>query len=530
MAPCPSCGGTFSDAVFCPRDGTRLVEELAAGQVLDNRYRLIREVGSGSMGVVYEAEHVQLHRKVAVKLIKHHLAGHPEAVQRLEREAQLTSDLGHPNIVQCRDFGYAIDGRVYMVMEWLDGETLEARVDRESVDVATAVEIAVQTCAALTEAHAHDVIHRDLKPANLFLTKDRGGGLRVKVLDFGIAKLTEVQVALTATGVVIGTPNYMAPEQALGESIDARADIYSLGVILYEMVTGAVPFQGDSALAVLHQHSMRMPVAPSILAPERGIPPELERIVMRCLEKKPSERYASAGELGVALASFQHPPAVNPVPAVEVRRASVEASSPDVEDDIEPPVRRRGILWVALALAVAIGGVAMFLALRGGHGGAAVSDGGPSENPAAVVADARVTDALIPPVDASVPPPVDALIDAARAMETITCTSRLFDCTATMSASPKVREPFDVTLVLVGHDPVHARLLATGKLAGRIELKDKRTHAGVHEATAAFDAQGRWTMSLRLERAISYHVHVDLLDGGREIDSAKLPDLAVAEP
>lgn len=253
------------------------------------------------MGVVYEAEQIHIQRRVAIKILRSDLAADVSAVERLQREAQLTSDLGHPNLVQCRDFGHARDGRVYLALEWLEGETLEARLDRDGVDAATAVEISIQTCSGLAEAHERAVIHRDLKPANLFLTTDRDGKLRVKILDFGIAKLAQQQVALTATGVVIGTPNYMSPEQALGDTVDARADIYSLGVILYEMVTGAVPFKGDSALAVLHQHSVRMPVAPSQTAPEREVPPALESVVMRCLAKRPADRYATALTLRDAL-------------------------------------------------------------------------------------------------------------------------------------------------------------------------------------------------------------------------------------
>ena len=519
VAPCPTCGGSFSDAVFCPRDGTRLAQELTTGEVLDGRYRLVREVGAGAMGVVYEAEHVQLHRRVAVKLIKHQLAGNPEAVQRLEREAQLTSDLGHPNIVQCRDFGFSADGRVYMVMEWLDGETLEARLDRDGVDLTTAVEIAKQTCAALAEAHAHDVVHRDLKPANLFLTQDRAGLLRVKVLDFGIAKLSEAQVALTATGVVIGTPNYMSPEQAIGDGLDARADIYALGVILYEMIAGTVPFRGDSALSVLHQHSMRMPVAPTITAPERAIPPELENIVMRCLEKRPADRFASAGKLGEALATFQSgPKAAEPEPA----------AAADEDDDPEPPARRRGGLWIIAGSTIALGvGLGLFFALRGGS-----HDDRPGPASLVPAADAVTSPTLDgAEADALALVASDAMqIDAGAPQVALACRARFFECTASMTPNPTVGTSFGIDLVLVGRDSVHTKLLADGKLAGRIEMKDKRTHAIVHEATAAFDPEGRWTMTVRLDRALTYHVHVDLLDQGRELDSANLPDLTVAAP
>jgi len=532
VAECPTCGGNFAGAVFCPRDGARLTEDVAAGQLLDERYRLLREVGAGSMGVVYEAEHVHIHRRVAVKVLKHELASNADAVRRLEREAQLTSDLGHPNIVQCRDFGYSRDGRVYLVMEWLEGETLEARLERQSIDALTAIDIALQTSAALAEAHAHEVVHRDLKPANLFLTLDREGNLRVKVLDFGIAKLTEAQVSLTATGVVVGTPNYMSPEQATGGPVDARADLYALGVILYEMVTGTVPFVGDSALSVLHQHSTQMPAAPSELAPDRQIPPALETIVMRCLAKRPADRYASASQLGAALEQVRRE-----LRSAERTRSAQIATpiaptvtsdqvSDDVDDPVVTPARGRGWIWlVGGVVAAALIALVIAIVTRGraaaSHDDAGLlvanprSDGATSEPRLGADASGAREDARMPGPDAGSPAVM------------VACMAHLFTCTASLTPAPTAATPFTIEIDLVPTAAAATKALALGSLAGRLEIRDKRTHTTVDVETTAVDPQGHWSRSIQLEQAIAYHVHVDILESGREIDEAKLADLTV---
>ncbi len=536
MAECPTCGGTFTGATFCPRDGARLADDVAAGQLLDERYQLLREVGAGSMGVVYEAEHVHIRRRVAVKVLKHQLAGNADAVKRLEREAQLTSDLGHPNIVQCRDFGYSRDGRVYLVMEWLDGETLEARLERERVDTVTAIDIVIQTSAALSEAHAHDVVHRDLKPANLFLTRDRESNLRVKVLDFGIAKLTEAQVSLTATGVVIGTPNYMSPEQATGDPVDARADLYALGVILYEMVTGSVPFLGDSALSVLHQHSTRMPVAPSETAPDRPIPPSLEAIVMRCLEKRPADRFASAGELGAALEHVRRELASatgsEPARVSTSTGPSAIADRPtdSLEDREVAPTRRRGwILASGAAVAVTLVATVVFIATRNRTAITSNDGGAPGANPSGDGAIASVTRDATAVEDVAHPIEDAAIIDDARSSSiAVPCTARLFTCTASLSPAPTAAAPFTIEIILVAHAAAQVSAMTAGALAGRLEIHDKRTHATVDVETTSIDRHGRWLRSIQLEQAIAYHVHVDILESGREIDEAKLADLSVA--
>jgi serine/threonine-protein kinase len=189
VGKCPSCQESYDDAAFCPRDGARLVGHIILGKVVGDRYRLSRKVGEGAMGEVYEGEHANFRRRVAVKVLHRRFATDADAVARLQREAEATGGLRHPNIVDSIDFGRSADGHVYLVMEWLDGETLEQRLRRGSIEAAEAIEIALQTARGLGAAHARGIIHRDVKPANLFLTRDVDGKLVVKVLDFGIAKV-----------------------------------------------------------------------------------------------------------------------------------------------------------------------------------------------------------------------------------------------------------------------------------------------------------------------------------------------------
>ncbi len=434
MATCPKCQQPYDAGTFCPRDGTRLVGDAGPGAVIGDRYRLIRMVGSGGVGEVYEAEHVYIHRRVAVKILRREIASDPEAVARLQREAQSTSGLGHPNIVDCFDFGHSAEGQVYLVMEWLDGENLDQRLQREPVDIPTALEIASQVAAGLAEAHDRGVIHRDLKPANLFLIRDRRGALVVKVLDFGIAKLAAQQTKLTGTSVLVGTPNYMAPEQAFGEAVDARTDVYALGVILYEMVTGSVPFHADSPLGVLHQHTARMPVPPSARAPERGISSELETVVMRCLAKRPEERFASMHEVIAALEALRGTAAA---PRESLPPPPPPRGHDDDDDDLlnaAGVVGGRRIALVVGGVALVAGGVvaALLLMRGGGRGAAAPPD---ASRPAANAPDAglatRVDAATIAPTDTGI---VVAVPDAG-----VPPAWRNADATATFRTWPRSR-------------------------------------------------------------------------------------------
>jgi serine/threonine-protein kinase len=303
VGTCPLCGSQYPDAVYCPNDGAPLLypgegaERI--GQVIGS-YRLVRKVGEGGVGVVFEAEHIHIHKRVALKLLRRQLPARDESVKRLRLEARATSAIGHPNIVGIEDFGITEDGTVFMAMEWLEGESLNALIARGPIPLDRALAIMLQVCEGVAAAHAATVIHRDLKPENIFLVRTPVGDL-AKILDFGVAKVTSVDFKLTRTGTVVGTPYYMAPEQATGREVDGRTDIYALGVILYEMVTGTLPFDGDTALSVIHMHIDQAPEPPRKRAPQAQIPVEVDSLIMRCLAKKPAARYQSSRSLADAI-------------------------------------------------------------------------------------------------------------------------------------------------------------------------------------------------------------------------------------
>jgi predicted Ser/Thr protein kinase len=279
-----------------------------AGMVLGS-YRILHELTSGGMGTVFRAEHVLLGRPAAVKLLRRDLSTSPSLVQRFVNEARAVTACKHPGIVEVYDFGYTEDGHAFIAMEFLDGESLGRRLARRRLTEVEATAIAHGVASALRAAHRVGVIHRDLKPDNVFLVPDPDGGVdRTKVLDFGIAKLSDAasDSRHTQTGALIGTPLYMAPEQArAAAAIDHRADLYSLGCILYHMLTGRPPFVAEGAGEIIALQMFGEVVPPSRLAP---VTPEMERLVLRLLDKDPAQRFASAGDLASALTHLDRRP------------------------------------------------------------------------------------------------------------------------------------------------------------------------------------------------------------------------------
>ena len=267
------------------------------GKTIDNRYLVEKRLGEGGMGVVYLARHVVLNKPVAIKVLR---KAHDEAAwKRFVQEAQSASSVNHNNVVGISDFG-VISGHAYLVMEYLDGETLTDLVNRGPTDPLRVARIGAQIARGLQAVHEKGVVHRDLKPDNIFLVEREGKKDVVKIVDFGLAKI-EAGQRLTQDGTVVGTAEYISPEQVTGQDTDARSDQYSLGCILYELLTAQLPFEGESTATLIYKHVYKSPKAPRKLRPEMKIPASLEAVVLKCMAKKPGDRFASMAALEQAL-------------------------------------------------------------------------------------------------------------------------------------------------------------------------------------------------------------------------------------
>ena len=284
---------------------------MQAGLKLSGRYALQALLGSGGMGEVWRGVDEQLDRPVAVKVLREHLAD-PELAGRFRREARIAARLQHPGITVVHDVG-SDDGQLFIVMELLHGRDLAAMLAEApaGLPIGAAVSLTIQTAEALRAAHAGHVVHRDLKPANLFVVD----GGQLKICDFGIARAADATAHLTATGQAIGTPAYMSPEQCLGQPVDARSDLYSLGCVLYALLTGQPPFAQGQPLAIMFQHINAAPTAPWTIRP--SIPPELDHLVLELLSKDPARRPADAGHVITALQALCYTPTVRVEPAAK---------------------------------------------------------------------------------------------------------------------------------------------------------------------------------------------------------------------
>ncbi|HEX4516541.1 MAG TPA: serine/threonine-protein kinase, partial [Polyangiaceae bacterium] len=295
---CPSCG--FPIGKLAQNTG----DDPLIGRTLPGGFVILELIGVGGMGRVYRAEQTNLGRTVAVKIVHPHLAGEENAVARFITEARAASRLNHPNSVAVIDFGKTNDGQLYLVMEYLRGKDL-ARVAYEEgpLPFRRVVDVLRQTLAALAEAHHFDIIHRDLKPENIILEPVRGGGDFVKVVDFGLAKMQveKSQPSITSPGIVCGTPEYMSPEQGRGDPLDPRSDLYAVGVILYQLLTGRLPFEAETPTQVVLMHLSKAPPDPNTVAPERMIPKPLVAIAMKALSKEAKDRAQNAEEFAISL-------------------------------------------------------------------------------------------------------------------------------------------------------------------------------------------------------------------------------------
>ncbi len=312
MRACPQCNQLCdSSHQFCPACGFPIgkvaanQEDPLIGRTLPGGFVILELIGVGGMGRVYRAEQTTLGRTVAVKIVHPHLAGEENAVARFITEARAASRLNHPNSVAVIDFGKTNDGQLYLVMEYLRGKDL-ARIAYEDgpLPFKRIVDVLRQVLAALSEAHHLEIIHRDLKPENIILEPVRAGGDFVKVVDFGLAKMRveEKAPSITSPGIVCGTPEYMSPEQGRGDPLDPRSDLYAVGVIMYQLLTGRLPFEADTPTQVVLMHLSKAPPNPNEVAPERRIPAPLVSTVLKALSKEANDRYSSADDFSAQLA------------------------------------------------------------------------------------------------------------------------------------------------------------------------------------------------------------------------------------
>src|SRR6266481_2289357 len=337
---CPKCGSVYTDtgARFCPKDGSMLVEIQAkkpatpppsgsgtgvrtplppgragldrasslSNQILDARYQVMKKLGEGGMSYVYLAKEISSDATVAIKVLSPRLASDKSSVERLRREAGLAMRLDHPNVCRILRLGESEDGLIYLVMPFLKGELLSDREVRGGpMDMTLGVTLLKQMCAGLHHAHELQIIHRDLKPENVMLVPDDDGGVeRAVVMDFGLAKERRADPAiakLTATGIILGTPEFMSPEQIRGKPLDARSDVYALGIVAFEMFSGKLPFQGRNAQEMMIARLRGQPLPLRQLRPDR--PPALEKALARAMATSPDARFGTALEFAAALSA-----------------------------------------------------------------------------------------------------------------------------------------------------------------------------------------------------------------------------------
>ena len=356
-----------------------------SGQTLLGRYKITKRLGEGGMGTVYLCEHATIGKKFAVKVLSHEFAHKEDLRERFLQEARAASMISQENVVEISDFGETPDGSVFFVMEFLKGEDLSDTVkDQGRLAWPRVKPIMLQICRALGAAHDAGIIHRDMKPENCYRIKRGKNDDFIKVLDFGIAKVTSEDESegkgLTRTGMIFGTPEYMSPEQAQGAKPDHRVDVYAVGVIMYELLTGRVPFTADTFMGILTKHMFEVPEAPSSVVPDADIPPEVEAIILKAMQKDRELRFSSMAEMAEAIEAVGTGAAAVAVVSENIARPStgemaftggrptpMPGTMPPIAADYEEPQRsNKGMMFGIIGgLALAAAGVGAFLAFGG---------------------------------------------------------------------------------------------------------------------------------------------------------------------
>ena len=557
---CELCGSHWDATVaFCARDGQSL------GPAKLDRYILVRSVAHTGMSDVYEAKHEFTKRPVALKLISASVAQHDETAKRLRREGRAASAMGDPNIVDITDFGVDDDGSVYMVMEWLDGKTVRELLEEGPIATDVALDLASQTASGLASAHSIGVVHRDVKPENLMVVAGKDDSRLLKILDFGIAKVAGRELEkLTRTGTIVGTPAYMSPEQARGEPVDARSDVYSLGCVIYELFTGMPPFSSVSAMEVVLMHVSTEATLPSALAPTRQIPPEVDAVIMRCLAKEPSDRFPSMTALRAELQSLakgehtlvpQTPGASEELDLAKTLHYKAQslpnvAPSPPIAQRAMPepqaaPSRARWPLVVAaLGLVAAVTAVAFMpfqsdttrsaaqevidagqLATQvavAKHDAGPTSAGPTSAGPTS--GDARLVDAMAPGIDAGA-------LDTSRAeLWTSERSHSKFSVILSAASLLSPRAPIDLHFKLTDLKDRLSWSVTEGRLQARIEFVHFVRHDTMGRVTANVDDQGAFRTILSVPQTGKYHLKIRLSDGSKVVGRSEIDICVGAVP
>ncbi len=384
MKICPVCSTEYPDDVkFCPNDGQTLRSAAPGGandlvgQVVADRYHVVKKLGEGGMGQVYLAEHVKMGRRSAIKVMNPSMVHDPDAVARFNREASNASRITHPNVCAIYDFGETPDGLIYLAMEFIEGEPLTDLLERDgALPVTRATSIFLQTAEALQAAHDLGIVHRDLKPDNIMLTKGRGGGDTVKVVDFGIAKAVGGDQAgqkVTKTGLVVGTPEFMSPEQLSGDKLDGRSDLYSLALVFYRMLSGKLPFDATTVQETMIKRLTDEPTTLAEARPDLSFPAGLQPVMDTALARTPAERYQTVAKFAADIAAVTGRPTARSVPPTEEKTQLLDAAVAtgpttriSAKQRVPAAARKRSFVPVALGLGVVLAGGA-WVVLSGGN-------------------------------------------------------------------------------------------------------------------------------------------------------------------
>ena len=401
MKICPVCSRQYPDDIrFCQDDGTTLRAAAPAtslvGQVVADRYHVIKKLGEGGMGQVYLAEHVKMGRRSAIKVMSPSMVHDPDAVARFNREAANASRITHPNVCAVYDFGETPDGLIYLAMEFVEGEPLTAIVEREgALPIARATAIFKQTADALQAAHDLGIVHRDLKPDNIMVARARDGTDLVKVVDFGIAKAVggdDAGQKVTKTGLVVGTPEFMSPEQLSGDKVDGRTDLYSLALVYFRMLTGELPFQADSVQETMVKRLTDEPAKLAATRPDLSFPDGLQQVLDAALARTPADRYQTVAKFAddvVAVAGLARGTrGVAPATRVDIEgktqlmdsretKAQAAKRAPAGRTAVAAPPKQRPLILIIIGAVVVLGlggGGYVLLVGRGGAAARTASD------------------------------------------------------------------------------------------------------------------------------------------------------------